>query len=222
MSGAHAIPASPRFKNRVGQTFGLLRVIAFAGRRKQHSMWKCRCKCGKTTVVSGSNLVRKNTRSCRCLSRLLSLKRFITHNKSKTVEYKIWIGIITRCENPNSTVFGHYGGRGIAMCKRWRSSFSAFLIDMGQRPSKVHSIERINNDGPYSPKNCRWSTRREQIRNTRRCRFLKHNGLRLCLAEWSERTNIPAGTIQGRIARGWTVAAALTKTLAKSMGRIKN
>lgn len=96
------------------------------------------------------------------------MKRFYNfHNSTNSDEYKIWKGMKQRCNNPNNVAYNNYGGRGIKVCKGWNESFSVFLKDMGLRPSKRHSIDRINVNGDYKPSNCRWTTRREQCRNQR-------------------------------------------------------
>ena len=154
------------------------------------------------------------------------------HSKGKRVrhgltnqhhyEYITWLSMKARCENKSSKRYSEWGGRGIFVCERWQN-FANFFSDMGSRPSNSHSIDRIDNDGPYSPDNCRWATRKEQNRNQSSNRTLELNGLSKTTAEWSEITGIKSHTILARIDRhGWTVSDALTTPARKMNGPIRN
>ena len=141
---------------------------------------------------------------------------------SKRPEYYIYTTLKQRCYNPRHEHYDRYGGRGIAVCERWRESFADFLTDMGERPSPHHTIERINNDGPYSPDNCRWATKKEQARNRTSNWLIECEGTTRSLAEWSEISGVPRTTITSRIKRsGWsTKEAVFTPTLRYRKGGI--
>ena len=102
--------------------------------------------------------------------------------KSSTLTYRSWTCMRERCNNPNYPRYDNYGGRGIMVCPRW-DSFDAFLADMGERPSKLHSIERVDNSKGYSPDNCVWATRHQQSRNTRRNRMVIVDGVAMCVLD---------------------------------------
>ena len=128
---------------------------------------------------------------------------------SKHSLYPTWRGMLARCENPNHDSFERYGGRGIKVCERWASSFENFLADMGEKPSKS-SIDRIDVDGHYTPENCRWVTKKEQMRNTRANRYITVNGVTKLLVEWSEQTGLSQQVIKRRIdTYKWTPEEAI-------------
>lgn len=195
--------------DRSGERFGKLVVVRRTTSTNNNVRWECRCDCGRIVPVFGCNLVTGASTSCGCYRTAVTIARNTTHGKSKTTEWRIWGGMIDRCRRSRSKSFADYGKRGIRVCSRWRS-FENFLADMGPRPSNAHSIERKDNDGPYSLKNCAWATRGAQARNTRRTHFLTLRDETLCITDWAARTGISFCCIVSRLNRGWSVAKTLT------------
>jgi hypothetical protein len=151
----------------LGTRFGRYVVIGNAENSASgETRWLCRCDCGTVKIVQRGDLRNGHTRSCGCLRREIASVNSMTHGHSRSSEYAIWRGMFTRTTKTSSESFHNYGGRGIAVCDRWRK-FENFLADMGSRPSRRHSIDRINNDGNYEPGNCRWATPSQQSRNAR-------------------------------------------------------
>jgi len=129
------------------------------------------------------------------------------NNTSKT--WLSWRAMVARCYNSGASDYSRYGGRGITVCFRWRISFSAFLGDMGERPSGT-TLDRINNFADYVPSNCRWATRNEQAANRRTNIMLTHKGKTMCIAEWARELGLERSTIRWRLKKGWSVEKALT------------
>jgi hypothetical protein len=161
-----------RGRNRVdvtGQRFTRLTVVSYAGPHPTYrfATWNVRCDCGKEFVTTGNSLRTGNTKSCGCL-------RGDAAGKSATPTYNSWRSAVSRCHNPKDIGYANYGGRGIAVCERWRESFVTFLADMGERPANT-TLDREDNDGNYEPGNCRWADRKTQRANQRehRCRACK-------------------------------------------------
>lgn len=190
-----------------GQRFGRLLVLGFDCIQGKTSRWICSCDCGNTTSVFRSSLVKQTggTRSCGCFRNECVSKRNVTHGNSFlnaiTPEYRAWANMKDRCDNPNNKRYKHYGGRGISYCKRW-GRFEAFLKDMGERPSSRHSIDRINNDGNYCKKNCKWSTASEQNANRQCVSLISAYGKTMTAGDWAKLTGLNRSTIDRRIKRG--------------------
>ncbi len=128
-----------------------------------------------------------------------------------TPEYIAWQNILARCTNPKAQAWANYGGRGITVCERWRRDFTAFLADVGLRPSPGLDIDRIDNDGSYEPGNVRWATRRDNCRHRRSTRWVEINGERISLIEAAERARVSYSLVKGRVQRGWSIERALTE-----------
>jgi hypothetical protein len=141
------------------------------------------------------------------------------HGMRRSAEWKAWQNLKRRCDNHKREDFHRYGGRGIEVCPAWHNSFLAFYSDMGPRPSSGHTLDRIDNDGPYSPENCRWLTRKEQAQNRQSNHRLTLDGVTRTLAEWEDACGLKADTIGRRLRLGWSVEKALKTSVRGGMGR---
>jgi len=123
------------------------------------------------------------------------------HNRrgKTTKEYRSWYHMKTRCYNKKRPYWKYYGGRGIKVCDRWKDSFVNFLSDMGNKPTSKHSLDRIDNNGDYSPDNCKWSTSKQQTRNKRSNIMIEYNGKIQCLNDWAKELEIKRTTLWMRI-----------------------
>lgn len=211
----------PRRADLTGRTYCRLNVIRFVEIANDgHSVWKCRCKCGKTTKVKAAYLNNGAVRSCGCLQRDCvreigkgSAKWMATHGLSKHPIYGVWSGMMTRCYNAHASGYCKHGGRGIRVCKRWHDVRN-FVKDMGASyPGRSYQIERVANDGNYSPSNCIWATAAQQARNRRSNVKFTHNGRTMCLKDWATELGVDYRKAHKRVRyKGWTISKALGLT----------
>lgn len=199
-----------------GKQFSRLTVLRYI----KGSKWECRCQCGNIVIVGTQKLKNGNTESCGCLHKEQWQKIVRKHGESGTRLYRIWIGMISRCEITSASGYQHYGNRGITVCDEWRNDFQAFrdwALSNGYADNLT--IERINNGGNYEPHNCKWATLKEQQNNTRKNHIITSQGESLTLAQMSEKHSIPIGVLTNRInILGWDAESATTKPVLKRRG----
>lgn len=191
-----------------GQRFGRLVALRIT-KRKGKRVWLCQCDCGRL-ATSQTNQLREGRVSCGCLRWRGVVKHGEARNGAQSPEYQIWHGMRQRCRDEHCPGYPNYGGRGITICERW-ADFANFLADMGRRPSPKHSIDRIDNDGPYSPDNCRWATWAEQIRNRRSTRLLTAFGRTQCAKDWAVELGLHPSSFDFHLKRGETIESLAAK-----------
>lgn len=204
-----------------GARFGALTVIDRRGSIRGRAAWLCRCDCGAEVVREGPQLRRFTAagklQSCGCLKIERTAAMGVankTHGFSKRGKlYHVWTQMMRRCYSPGSKDYPGYGGRGIAVCDEWRDVAAFFAWAHGAGYREGLTIDRINNGGPYSPRNCRFIENKFQGKNTRRVRFLTINGVVMSVSDWSRRSGIKYRTILQRLNMGWPAERAVMEPL---------
>jgi hypothetical protein len=208
------------FQDISGKTFGRLTVESLSHKDKwNQTYWKCRCDCGKETIVTKSHLTTNHTKSCGCYlneSRYKhgcaigsKYKEGAVGQVEKT--YRSWQKMKDRCNNCNNTEYNNYGGRGIKVCDRWVNSFENFLEDMGIRPTGK-SLDRYPNlNGNYEPNNCRWASNKEQSRNRRGNLYLEFGGETKLAIEWAEIMGVDRNTVIYRNKMRWSLEKCMNR-----------
>lgn len=204
-----------------GKKFTRLLVLArVENDRKGDSRWLCLCDCGNKTIVRGYHLTSGRIRSCGCIKKEMLSTRENAHHKSGTRLYSIWAAIKGRCFNSNHKNYDRYKGRGITMCNEWKDDFMAFYNWAIENDYKnCLTIERINNDGNYSPSNCRWATREEQANNTSRNHFIVFNGEKHTMADWAKKLDIDYKRLENRINSGLSIEKCFYKGKLSNNGK---
>lgn len=196
-----------------GRTLDWLLVLE---KRKgvKRTMFLCQCICGESVERNAFSLKTAGFKSCGCYNRNRMAVMRLSHGKSKSPEYSTWAQMRRRCLNPTHHKYYRYGGRGITICPEWES-FEAFFRDMGPKPTTGHSIDRIDNDGPYAPWNCKWATVRDQSRNTSLVVKMTVDGETLCIADMAKKHGLDALVVSKRRRRGWTDDEAVKTPLKR-------
>ena len=143
-----------------------------------------------------------------CGGKVNSTRHGHTTHTTQSKSYTSYRNMLARCYQPTNERYADYGGRGISVCERWKTSFSAFLEDMGERPDGM-TLDRIDGDKDYAPGNCRWATAKSQQRNLKTNVWIEHAGQRLVLADWATQTGLDGQVISYRIRKGWSIEQAL-------------
>lgn len=208
----------------LGRKFGKLTVVDYGGYLidsdgRKRSTVRCICDCGAEVIVRATRIRNGKTISCGCFQREKLRDRNLTHKSSGTRLYRIWCAMKTRCDNPNAYAYRNYGQRGIKICSNWANSFDEFqkwAYANGYNEDK--SIDRIDNDGNYTPENCRWATTVEQANNKRNNRTLDYNGVIKTVSEWSKILGIPVYVIEDRVNKlCWDTVKALETPVKKGL-----
>lgn len=194
-----------------GPRFGRLVAIRPDPSRPGLRYWEMQCDCGGTTISSLQNLRSGRAKSCGCLRRAMHIARCTTHAKKPERLYRIWHGMMNRCERPGNEVYSRYGAKGIRVCEEWREyiPFRDWALANGYRDDLT--IDRWpDKRGNYEPSNCRWATPAEQSRNKTNNRLLTFQGQTRCLTEWASIMSMSRYALQDRLGAGWSIERALS------------
>ena len=205
-----------RARDLTGQKLGYLTAIRWIGANGKKSIWECRCECGAIKNMEASEFVKQQKRgilaSCGCMRGATIGKKQTRHGMTRHPAYAVWRSMMDRCRLPTHQAWHNYGARGISVCERWQECFENFWEDMGPTYRKGMDLNRRDNNGNYTPENCRWHTRRKNSNNRRLSRHVVTPLGRMTIAQASRRYGIKYSTLLYRLDHGWDSARALTST----------
>ena len=209
-----------------GAVFSRYTVVESTGEKDTSGayLYKCRCECGSIKVISGTALRTGKTQSCGCLRKERQIDAVKKHGGYKSRLYQIWDAMVQRCTNKNHPSYSYYGGRGITVCDEWRDSFEAFrewALASGYNDGAekwVCTLDREDTDGNYGPGNCRWTSQKEQMNNTRRCHFVTVDGETKNLTQWAEAIGVHRQTLYKAKRQGVDLPAYIKKLIERNDG----
>lgn len=209
-------------KDLTGEKFGRLEVLYRAGEIGKRTKYVCKCECGNSIIVYGCNLVTGATASCGCARKESAAKLRFSHGKWGSRLYRCWRNMIDRCNNPKNKEYRNYGGRGICVCQEWESSFETFYLwAMSNGYRDDLTIERIDVDSGYSPKNCTFADYHVQSRNRTNNRKITFRGETMVITDWAKEVGISEATIRKRLNHGWSVEKTMTMPTKNPDGKAR-
>ena len=180
-------------KDKTNERFGRLTVIGMSDKKSgRKTYWNCLCDCGNKVTVRSDSL--GTTKSCGCLKKVkapLNLGKTNLHGLTKHPVYGRWNAMINRCENPNTLAYKNYGERGIKVCDEWHNLKEFIRWSEENGFSDKLTLERIDVNGKYEPKNCKWIPMEEQHYNKRTSVYHTYNGVTKTTMQWAHELNIP-------------------------------
>lgn len=204
----------------IGTKVGRWSVVAVSDEKlyRNSGAFFCRCECGTERLVAAYRLRSKKTMSCGCAAIEAAARTNTRHGLAKHPLQQVWRTMKERCYNPNSANFYRYGGRGIFVCKRWHK-LPAFIEDNEALAKPGTTLDRIDNNGPYSPRNCRWVSPQDQANNRGNNLILEFRGRKQTCAQWARELKMFEPTLRKRIIdSGWSVEDALTTPVRRRKG----
>jgi hypothetical protein len=192
-----------------GESFGKLKAESYQFSKNEKQYWLFVCECGNQKTLRKDRVIGGALNSCGCDSKNTKFQK--THGvPNEDGTYRTWHGLKSRCLNPNHDDFHNYGGRGIKVCDRWLK-FENFLADMGERPAN-RTIDRIDVNGDYCLKNCRWATKEQQCNNMRKNVFIAWNGKNQTIMQWSKELGLEYWEIRYFNKKGLDLGAIIARS----------
>lgn len=205
-----------KYERFIGKRNNKLTVIGvdYVSETVKRASLVCKCDCGNIKKVLPNQFESGKTKGC---GTCWTTAKIVDGRSLRNPDiYRVWLGILYRCENENASEFYRYGGRGIKVCDEWHDylNFEEWVLSKGGLKDGF-SIDRIDNSGNYGPDNCRFATVKEQSRNRDSNTVIEYDGHSMCLAEWAEYLNINYKTLAKRYYRGWSTKRMFNQPVNK-------
>lgn len=206
-------------KDLSGLKSGRLVAIRYEYTRNKKAYWLCLCDCGKSKIVVGTSITNGHVKSCGCLKKEMLAEKNFKHGFCGTGLYQCWQDMKKRCYDKNRAQYKDWGGRGISVCEDWLSfeNFKIWAVKNGYQPGLT--IERVDNNGNYSPENCKFIRKQDQNSNRRNTVVISFDGKNMNIEQWAKYLGLKRGTFDSRLKRGWSIEKAITTTITQTENR---